>query len=122
MSKKTEKKVAPVEEKPSEAMVKGMFVVPVEKQEPLRKLDEGGAAIQRELGALELDYLFKKNQLLSHFQKNRTAYEQSVSGVAKAEGVDLEKVKEPWNFDFKTMTFSRESAKGASAMAPTPGI
>jgi len=105
----------------SKALEQGQFLVPSDKQQPLRDLDIQGADLQKLLGGIEVDYLSRKNEVLKRFQENRQAYEKMLKDIAKTEGVDLEKTKDRWNFDFKTMVCTREGAVVPPvALAPEP--
>jgi hypothetical protein len=83
------------------------FTVPPEQQEPLRKTDQQGALIQKELGSLELQYLASKGKLVKAFEDNRQEYERLLKEAGKAVGVDFTKLteNERWDFDFNKMTF-----------------
>jgi hypothetical protein len=92
------------------------FTVPPEQQEPLRKVDATGAAIQRELGSLELQYMATKGRLLQAFEANRQEYEKLLKEAGKTVGVDFEKLtaNERWDFDFGKMTFKHVELPKAS--------
>ena len=98
--------VAPSAPNPAKGLIKE-FTVPEAQQEPLRKVDAMGAAIQKELGSLELQYLANKGKLVQAFEKNRQEYETLLKEAGKTVGVDFTTLteNERWDFDFAKMTF-----------------
>jgi hypothetical protein len=92
---------------------KAVFMVPDEQQQQLRDLDLQAGAIKTDLGALELDYLTRKQQLLDAFRRNRTKYNEILKSVAQTAGL-LAPASETLRFDPKSMTFARESSTNPS--------
>lgn len=122
MAKKPGNNIAkfPAHKAPSEAEVKGEYVVPVDQQSAIRDLDKTGAELQKQLGALRMDFLMREAQILQQFQQNRQAYEKTVTEVAENAGINLKAAaekKQPWSFDLNNMTFRRPQAT-AQAEAP----
>jgi hypothetical protein len=85
------------------------FMVPVDKQERLRTLDQQGGALHKELGALEIFYLGRKTMFLGEFERNRKEYQDFLNEIAKAVGVDFAQMSanEHWAFDYQKMTFRK---------------
>lgn len=115
----------PTKAQPSEAQVKGEFIVPADQQNAIRELDKNGADLQKALGALRLDFLAREADVLRRFQENRIAYEKTVKDSAKGGGLDFDKLQEPWDFNFDTMTFRRRAPRQedtqSSLIAPPGG-
>ena len=109
-----------VKKAPSEAELAGEYAVPPHQQVSVRELDNKGAELQKQLGALRIDYLVKESELMRQFQQNRVDYEKTVTEVAKVAGIDLKiaaEKKQPWTFDLSNMTFKRSPPP-----APAPNI
>lgn len=85
------------------------FKVPPEKQYILRQLDQTAAGIQRALGAAEIEYHRRREDMIRSFEENRKANDSTLLDIARAEGLDLSKPDEvgTWIMDFATMTFKR---------------
>jgi hypothetical protein len=81
------------------------FTIEAERQSELRALDIAAAEIQRELGALEIQYLATRSLFLTRYEQNRQAYNLKLEMTAKEAGLDL--TTERWQFDASTMTFQR---------------
>lgn len=93
----------------SQAAVDGMFQVPADKKEQIANFDLRGSEIQRQLGALEMDYISKKNSFLQQFHLNQSAQSKVLDECLAEAGIDISSGKEAWTYDIKTGTCTRTS-------------
>jgi hypothetical protein len=73
------------------------------QQKSLRELDDASTKIQRDLGALELDYVTAKSQILMTFEHNRAEYRKRVEALAAEYAIDTKTGS--WVFDMSKMSF-----------------
>jgi hypothetical protein len=77
-----------------------------EQQAMLVKIDEASKMVMVELVKLDMDYEERKHQLRQKLHRAQTEFQNTLTVAARSSGVDDDKAR--WDFDFRSMTLTRQ--------------
>ena len=83
------------------------IAIPADKQDLLKSLNNTGASLQRELGAITFNYDLQKSKLTAQFESNRQSHNSLLVEIAKTMGIGTLDQNQEWGFDPDRMLFIR---------------